>query len=186
MTNKRLFVDTGSELPVATPTATDRPRGNSTPTLHPVNSTDGLRSIMVDIGLRRLHRCVFVIADGTFSILGAVFLSQLNLDMVARDRRLKDNVTFIDVLGLQLSLASSGIRTLQPVSAYKILAEYSQVTKPRNEALLVKHKVTHRFTTTGPAVTARPPRLAKWRLLVARLKFEHMLQLGVHRPSSSN
>ena len=38
---------------------------------------------------------------------------------------------------------------------------------------------------TGPPVTARPRRLPPEHLKVARREFEHMLQLGIIRPSSS-
>ena len=38
--------------------------------------------------------------------------------------------------------------------------------------------------TTGPPVSARPRRLALERLCVAKQEFEHMLQLGIIRPSS--
>ena len=47
------------------------------------------------------------------------------------------------------------------------------------------HDVTHHIETTGPPVSARPRRLALERLRVAKQEFEHMLQLGIIRPSSS-
>ena len=49
----------------------------------------------------------------------------------------------------------------------------------------VKHDVTHHIETKGPPVSARPRRLAPERLRAAKQEFEHMLQLGTIRPSSS-
>ena len=49
-----------------------------------------------------------------------------------------------------------------------------------------KHQVTHHITTTGPPVFAHPHRLSPERLKAACKEFEHMLQLGIICPSSSN
>ncbi len=46
--------------------------------------------------------------------------------------------------------------------------------------------VTHHIVTTGPAVFGRTHCLAPERLRIARLEFNHMLQLGIIRPSSSS
>ena len=50
----------------------------------------------------------------------------------------------------------------------------------------IQHSVTHHITTTGPPVTARTRRLSPERLAIARQEFDHMLELGIVRPSSSN
>ncbi len=50
----------------------------------------------------------------------------------------------------------------------------------------VKHTVMHHITTTGPPVFARTRRLAPERFKVARQEFDHMLQLGIIRPSDSS
>ena len=49
----------------------------------------------------------------------------------------------------------------------------------------VKHEVRHHIQTTGPPVAAHTRRLAPERLKAARQEFEHMLELGIVRPSSS-
>ena len=60
--------------------------------------------------------------------------------------------------------------------------ELSQVTTPDTP---VKHDVLHHIETTRPPVSARPRRLAPDRLKAAKQEFEHMLRLGIIRPSSS-
>ena len=47
------------------------------------------------------------------------------------------------------------------------------------------HDVTYNIETTGPPVSAHPRRLAPERFRAAKQEFEHMLQLGIIRPSSS-
>ena len=67
-----------------------------------------------------------------------------------------------------------------------LLSEFptlSQAFSPERE---VKHGVTHHIDITGPPVAARPQRLAPDRLSVAQQEFEHMLALGIIRPSSSS
>ncbi len=46
--------------------------------------------------------------------------------------------------------------------------------------------MTHHIQTTGPAVAARTRCLAPERLRIAKQEFDHMLQLGIIRPSSSS
>ena len=58
--------------------------------------------------------------------------------------------------------------------------------QPFREHLPVRHDVTHHIDTTGLPVYARPRRLAPERLKLARKEFDHMLQLGIVRPSSSS
>ncbi|XP_050032406.1 uncharacterized protein [Dermacentor andersoni] len=163
ITGTRFLVDTGAELSIVLATAAVHQHSKSTPRLYTVNNTVvvsyGFRKVTLDIGLWRLNRWVFVIAYVTFAILGVDFLSHFNLDVSVRDRRVKDNATFLDVLGLQPT--PSGIRTFRSVSTYdKILSEYPQLTKPRNNALPVKHKVTQHITTTEPPVAAQSE--ARW------------------------
>ena len=50
----------------------------------------------------------------------------------------------------------------------------------------VKHDVTHHITATGPPIHARIRPFAPERLRIARQEFEHMMQLGIIQPSSSN
>ena len=49
----------------------------------------------------------------------------------------------------------------------------------------MQHEVVHHITTTGLPVHARPRRLPPERLQAVKQEFEHMLDLGIIRPSSS-
>ena len=64
-----------------------------------------------------------------------------------------------------------------------ILAEYAAVSQPGNMAQPTKNNVTHHIATTGPPGTGC---LSPERLKVAHEGFNHMLELGIIRPSSSS
>ena len=57
-----------------------------------------------------------------------------------------------------------------------MLAEFPLITRPCTSDAPIKHDVTHHIQITGPPV----------RLRKARQEFDHMLELGIIRPSSSN
>ena len=103
--------------------------------------------------------------------------------------RLSDAHTHLKVQGI-LSLDPSPSPTLVPKEHNNeflaILSEFPAVTQVCGNDLPIKHDVTHHIETTGPPVSARTRRLAPERLKVARQEFEHMLQLGIIRPSASS
>ncbi|XP_064470176.1 uncharacterized protein LOC135384925 [Ornithodoros turicata] len=58
--------------------------------------------------------------------------------------------------------------------------------EPPDWSQSVAHDVVHYINTTGAPVFARPRRLAPEKLKIARSEFDHMLAMGVARPSSSD
>ena len=106
-----------------------------------------------------------------------------------RQHRLFDALTQLKVQGIvsQDSSPSPTFLPTKPKNEYEaILADFPAVTRPCNNEQPIKHNVTHHITTTGPPVTARTRRLPPERLAIARKEFDHMLALGIVRPSSSN
>ena len=74
-----------------------------------------------------------------------------------------------------------------PASTFDaILKEFPAVTQPCTYHPPVKHTVTHHITTTGPPMTAQACHLPPERLCISKVEFDHMLQLGIIRPSSSS
>ena len=63
---------------------------------------------------------------------------------------------------------------------------FDTLTRPSFINQPVKHSVTHVIKTTGPPICSRTRGLAPDRLQIARREFDHMLQLGIIRPSSSD
>ena len=67
-----------------------------------------------------------------------------------------------------------------------LLSEFPGVTQPCAADRPVKRNVYHHIKTTGPPVSSRTRRLALERLQIARQEFDHVLELGIIRPSSSS
>ena len=68
-----------------------------------------------------------------------------------------------------------------------ILHEFPATTQLSSKDRPIKHDFTHHIDTTGPPVSAHPRRWAPEQLKVAaRQEFEHMIELGIIRPSSSS
>lgn len=192
ITGRRFLVDTGAEVSVIPASRFDRQRAERTASLQAVNSstiaTFGQRSLTIDLGLRRTFRWIFIVADVRFAILGADFLNNFGLNVDIRSRRLVDYTTSLSVQGI-LAPLSTPVQTAPntpPCTFASILSDYPELTKPNNFELPVRHTVTHHIVTTGPPVFSKPRRLAGDRLATARREFEHMLQLGIIRPSSSS
>lgn len=186
----RFLVDTGAEVSVLPASKEDRTSKQRGPTLRAANSTSiityGLRSLTLDLGLRRTFRWVFIVADVNRPILGSDFLTHFDLDVSMRHHRLIDSKTRLSITGVLSPVAPTGIRTLIPNCPYaKILDDFPDVTRPCNLKQPLKHNVTHHIVTRGPPVAARPRRLFGERLAIAKREFDHMLQLGIIRPSSS-
>ena len=188
-TNTQFLVDTGSEVSVIPPTPADRSRSLDPRTLMAFNNTPirtyGQHSLTLNLGLRRWLPWIFTIADVQKPILGADFLSHNGLTV---DMRLIDTCTHLRIQGIASACnsPSPSLHTKHVSHPYlQLLSQFpelSQITAPDTP---VKHDVLHYIETTGPPVSARPRRLAPDRLRAAKREFEHMLQLGIIRPSSS-
>ncbi|BHF84632.1 hypothetical protein SprV_0902778300 [Sparganum proliferum] len=150
--------------------------------------TFGSRSLTLNIGLRRSFSWIFVIADMPQSILGSDFLAEFDLLVDCRRSCLLDRTTGLSVRGLtpfndscNLSVLDTGI-----ACPYRdLLLQHPNIIKPQFRSSEIQHDVFHHIRTSGPPVFARPRRLAPSRLQAAKAEFEHVLQLGIIRPSES-
>lgn len=191
-TGTRFLVDTGADVSVFPPSSRDKNRRTNR-YLQAANktsiSTYGERSLTLDLGLRRTYRWIFIIADVSAPILGADFLANFSLLVDVKHRKLIDSETSLWVRGIGSSVVALSLTFVIPDQSTKfgsLLRQYPNLTKPSYHASEVKHNVTHHITTRGPPVSARPRRLAPDRFKIARAEFEHMLQLGIIRPSKSS
>ncbi|XP_077560621.1 uncharacterized protein LOC144175416 [Haemaphysalis longicornis] len=150
--------------------------------------TGAQRSLTVNLGLRRTFRWIFAIAEVRSAILGADFLTKHGHPVDVKRRRLLDATILLSVQGVVATAAadvapSCATAAEEPFAA--LLKEFPTVTSPHDWTQPVNHDVRHHITTTGPPVFFCPRRLAPDRPKIARAEFEHMLELGVERPSSS-
>ena len=191
LTRTKFLVDTGATVSVLPASTKDR-KDLSFLTLQAANkstiSTYGQRSLTIDIGLRRIFRWVFILADVTTPILGADFLHHYGLAVHVRSHSLLDSTTQLAVVGTLpvSSIGSLTVSPIEPTNSYEeIFKEFPDVTRPLFKDAPIKHDVTHHIITQGPPCVARPRRLPSDRLKIAKDEFIYMLELGIIEPSDS-
>ena len=181
-------------MSVLPPSHTDRSRPQEDFKLSAVNGTAiatyGKRSLTLNLGLRRTFRWIFIIADVQKPILGADFLRHFGLLVDIQHSQLVDSSTQVNVqclLAQGLSPTPSLPTDGTSDDYLSLLSEFPDITKIHNyNDCPVRHDVTHHIPTTGPPVSSRARRLSPEHLKIARREFEHMLELGIIRPSSSS
>jgi len=192
-TGLRFLVDTGAQVSAIPPTPVQCKHPQEGLCLQAVNnstiSTYGNQLLTLDLGLRRSFRWIFVIADVQTPILGADFLQHFGLLVDVRHICLSDEVTKLKVQGI-LSATSSPSPSVLPKQSpnefHAILLEFPELLQPQCGEQPVKHDIIHHIVTTGPPIKAQTRCLSPERLKITRQEFEHMLQQGIIRPSSSS
>ena len=186
-------MDTGAEVSVIPPSASDHNHHKTTINLQAVNNTStatyGNRLLTLNIGLHHAFQWVFIIAGVKNPINGTDFLHHYSILVDVACNHLVDNITQLQVEGIAIQEQSPNPTLLPklPTTEFEsILMNYMDIVKPCTTEQRIKHNVTHFISTTGPPVHAHPWRLSPERVKTAELHFEHMLQLGIICPSSSN
>ena len=191
--NSRLkfLIDTGSEVSVI-------PRSTEKHFLHPTGlslqaanntkiNTYGQKSLTLDFGLRREFQFIFLIADVQKPIIGADFLSKFGLLVNFKDRSLHDNLKSCHITCATDVSESISLHVVTPTNCQfsDIISEFPSIFRPQYEILEPKHNVTHHIITTGQPVYAKARRLHPDKLKAAKQEFQHMVSLGIVRPSNS-
>ena len=189
------LVDTGAAVSVIPPSREDRRFPTDHLSLRAANGTPiptfGTRSLTLNLGLRRTFRWIFVIADVSKPILGADFLHHFGLMVDLQKGRLVDTNTHLQIQGI-MAKASSLTPTFFPLADTsnpynKLLSEFPELTTTHNyNDCPVRHDVRHKIITTGQPVSSKARRLAPEKLKIAKDEFQHMLELGIIRPSLSS
>ena len=149
--------------------------------------TFGEKLLALSLGLRRLYHHTFVIAAVEKPIIGADFLAKHNLMVDLAGRRLIDATTGLHVAGIVVTVDIPTPRHFQIDSEFsKVLYEFPDLLSPPDYNAPVRHSVVHHIITTGPLPAARPRRLDPQKHKIALQEFQHMVDLGICRPSSSS
>lgn len=191
-TGTRFLIDTGAEVSVF-PVSVNEKRNIGPFMLQAVNgstiNTYGQKSLTLNLHLRRSFAWVFILADVPKPIIGADFLNHFSLIVDVRNQRLIDSGTFLYTNGTStssLSLSPSFHLTEGKSKYFSLLRQFPDIVKPTYKESTLKHTVTHHIVTKGPPVNCKPRRLVADRLRIAKDEFNHMLQLGIIRPSQSS
>ncbi|CAE1317917.1 unnamed protein product [Acanthosepion pharaonis] len=103
------------------------------------------------------------------------------------DSTLSDSTTKLSNRGIVSQLISTELRIAvqrdNPIQ--DILNKFPSLIQPFTYTEPVKHSTVHRIRTTEHPVYSKPRRLAPDKYKIARAVFQHMLDLGIIRPSSS-
>ncbi|UYV60412.1 hypothetical protein LAZ67_1001072 [Cordylochernes scorpioides] len=157
------LVDTGAEVSVIPP-----PVKNARPShrqLFAANGsiihTYGERHLELDLGLGRLFRWPFIIADVGVSIIGADFLRHYGLTVDLRNHRLSDPVSSLHSIG-----------QVSPSPAVSI-------------HLTIANSPYSRILRQFPELTTKPRRLPTDKFAAAKKEFAFMMEKGICRPSKS-
>lgn len=188
----RFLVDTGAEVSVIPQTASEVASPLPGLVLRAANgspiNTYGQRHLTLNLSLRRSFPWIFTIAAVPFAILGIDFLRHFDLLVDSRRHQLIDATTKLRVSGKVSTVPQISpvlARSLDTDVYTSLLGDYKQLVRSTNELPAVTAKVQHHIVTQGQPSHSRPRRLAPEKLRIARASFEHMLQLGIIRPSCS-
>lgn len=193
-TGLRFLVDTGAELSVIPAENSRRYIRNPLTTLQAANGTRiatfGHKSLTLDLGLRRSFPWIFTVADVHVPIIGADFLTNFSLAVDIKRQKLLDSLTSLSVPSVQVDASSYPLGIHVALTSNipvfdELIKKFPSLLKPSYTASSVPHQVEHHITTTGPPVHSRPRRLHPEKLRLAKAEFDHMLQLGIIRPSNS-
>ncbi|UYV80712.1 hypothetical protein LAZ67_19001517 [Cordylochernes scorpioides] len=149
------LVDTGAEVSVIPP-----PVKNARPShrqLFAANGsiihTYGERHLELDLGLGRLFRWPFIIADVGVSIIGADFLRHYGLTVDLRNHRLSDPVSSLHSIGQVSPSTAVSIHLTIANSPYsRILRQFPELTSQNLVKSPPRHSVTHHIVTKGPPI----------------------------------
>jgi len=157
--------------------------------LYAANNTEirtyGIKTQVLDLGLRRSFRWNFIIADVKQAIIGADFLAHHGILPDLKNRRLIDEHTTLTTRSQISSSKQTSIFTINSKNKITgLLRKYIDITRP-TALTNVTHNVRHYVTTIGPPVAERFRRLAPEKYSAAKREFENMLEQGICQPSSS-
>lgn len=114
-------------------------------------------------------------------------MSKHGLLVDLKNKKLIDTVSSLSIC----AHSATNINTPTPISVVqdneyaKILRDYPLITSAPTFKFPSKHGVVHHIVTRGPLPFSKPRRLDPKRYKSAKLEFDHMVQLGICRPSSS-
>lgn len=179
------LIDTGADISAVPPSQSPSCKNIQDYELFAANGssikTYGSSSITVDLGLRRVFKWNFIIADIDRPIIGADFLSNFDLMVDLKRQRLVDSVTSLCSIGKVIKSKPYNLSTLNDTKPpfIGLLKEYQDITRPNLKSSPVKHIVTHRIETNGSPVFAKSRRLSPQMLEIAKSYFQIMLDEGI-------
>ena len=151
----------------------------------PINAY-GLKLIQVSLGLRRTFWHEFILAEVNRPIVGADFLSKHGFLIDIQNKRLVDPLTELHSSGTVATVDTPTPKFFSISGEYaELLKQYPTLLSAPDYNVPVKHSVVHFINTKGNLPFSKPRWLDGQRYPIAKAEFQHMLNLGICRASSS-
>lgn len=183
----RFLIDSGANVSVLPVTQYKGERSVSDYKLYAANNSEiktyGVKTLELDLGLRRVFRWTFVICEVKQAILGADFIEYYKLIIDLYHKRLIDSMTKLRADGSIIRCDELSIKSIRNDNPYSdLLDEFQDITKPVAYRDIPSHSVFHHIVTSGPPVFARPRQLPPDRYKKVKDEFRIMQELGICRP----
>lgn len=189
-TNMKFLVDSGADVSIV-PASGKGGYPKNDFVLYAANGsiipTYGVRTLNVDLGMRRQFQWPFVVAKVSKGILGADFLAHFQLLIDLKNRQLRDNVTGVKLTGEVATVSDCDIVSSLSCSQKfaELINKFPNLTVPNLIPADCKHNVKHYIHTSGKPVYSKARRLDAQKLRLAKEEFQFMLNNGIIRPSQS-
>ncbi len=121
-------------------------------------------------------------------IIGADFLERFNLSVSIRRRRLSDGTIGLSVTGNTIPCSLHCLSHLPSTSSCQytdLLRKFPDLTNLTRTRQSPPHDIMYHIKTTGPATFQRYRGLDPTKRKIAQSDFEHIMELGIVRPSDS-
>ena len=150
-------------------------------------STYGTQLLTVSLGLRRVFSHYFILATVNRPIIGADFLATHGLLLDLKRKRLIDPLTGQETTAVVAVVDTPTPKNYQMEtnSFSGIVKQYPCLVEPPNYKAPIHHTVTHSLETKGPLPFSKPQSLDAQKHKIAQAEFQHMLDLGIYKVSSS-
>ena len=148
--------------------------------------TYGVKFLKVSLGLRRSFPHTFVLAAVNHPIIGADFLKRYGLLVDLSNKRLVDPLTSLSTKASIAKVDTQSPKLFAVSDVYtNLLKEFPSLMEAPDFNKPIKHHIVHHIQTKGQLPVAKPRRLDPVRHKAAHAEFQHMMELGICRPSSS-
>lgn len=153
-TGQKFLIDTGAQVSVLPAARSER----TLPAILYLQAVNGTRipvyaqrSLTLNLGLRRLFRWVFLVADAGSAIIGADFLAKHGLLVDLRHKRLLDSATSLSVQGIAAGATTDVAPSCAAVASEPFAAlinEFPSLTSPPDWTQPVAHAIQHHIRPT--------------------------------------
>lgn len=190
MSNESFIVDTGSSCSIwPYYLALDKVRQSSV-TLHaePFLSLRPMVKYRLPSILRKEFCWIFLVVELLYPILGADFLSNFNLLVDVRKQRLVDGYTSLSTpacVSTNVLFIMAFLIAAIGNQFHSLLASFPELVDPMFKSVKVMHSTCHHITMSRPLVFTHPRHLVLGIFKRIKFEFEHVLQLGLIHPSTS-